>query len=355
MKLPYFAAASTHPEGWATHAIRHCVVLALLILLSTSSFAQDRVYIDTFNIEIDYMVLRDSVGNILHSHMPTATEVAAVEQMFACQGYLLNIIVDDEVPHIETMRRDPNDNKNFFNYYGTDSYGAIKFAYRDYLICTHYCVFGHAYENSQYQQTSSSGLGEISGDEFIVTLGLWSGETGTPFDKAATLAHEFGHNLGLLHTGSMDEDVTGPHTPNLPSTMSYFCQIPGVKWRYEDMGLVRPGSHYLKNLDYSHGSLCALNENALDERLGVGCRTVDWNCNGYINSGAVAKDLDRDSLGHWCLSNGTRSTLYDYNDWANIFDVTCIFKAEELNDVEVVSCVTFEEMEQFKREHPGYR
>jgi len=346
--------ATRHPEGWATRGVWATVVL-LLALLSVSSHADEQLYSDTFNIEIDYMVLRDSVGNIIHSHMPTPTEVQAVQQMFACQGILLNIVVDDEVPHIDILRRDPNDSTSFFNYYGADSYGAIKAAYRNYPICFHYCVFGHSYENSHYVQTSSSGLGEISGDEFIVTLGLWSGDTGTPFEKAATLAHEFGHNLGLSHTGEMDEDITGPHTPNIPSTMSYFCQVVGVKWKYEEMKLVPPHAHFLKNLDYSFGSMCTINENYLDERLGIGCRKVDWNCSGYINSNLVVQDLARDSLGGWCLSSGTRSALNDHNDWASIEDVTCLKSPEELNDVKVVSCITYEEFQQFKAEHPRFR
>jgi len=35
-----------------------------------------------------------------------------------------------------------------------------------------------------------------------------------------------------------------------------------------------------KNLDFSHGTMCMLDEAALDEELGTGMRSVDWDCNG---------------------------------------------------------------------------
>jgi hypothetical protein len=275
--------------------------------------------------------------------------------MFACQNILCIIDVSDEVPHYEIMRRDPQDPGNFFEYYGAFSFGSIKFNYRDNWDCWHYCIFGHSYENSEYVQTSSSGLGEMFGDEFIVTLGLWSGETGKPFERAGTLAHELGHNLGLGHAGDMDEGATGPHTPNFPSIMSYFCQVSGVKWKYENKKLVPPHAHYLKNLDYSDARFCTLNENALDERFGVGLRKVDWNCNGYINAGTVVEDLDKDSLGHWCLKDGDRRRLYDHPDWDHYGDYTCGKNQKAPEEINEISCITYEEFQQFTKENPEFR
>lgn len=350
---PFMVGSGTsHPKGWVTR-----IVLATMIFLLINSVvvAQEKMWSDTIRIEIDYMVMRDVNDNIIHSHKPQPIEVAAVIQMFACQNILCIIDVSDEVWHYETMTRDPFNPGNFFNYYGLFSYGSIKNAFRDHFDCWHYCVFGHAYQNSDYEQTSSSGLGEIGGDEFIVTLGLWDNDIGEPFERAATLAHELGHNLGLRHAGDMDAGVTGPNTPNFPSTMSYFCQVVGVKWKYENKKLVPTHSHFLKNLDYSRARFCGVNENSLDERFGVGTRKIDWDCSGYINSGTVAQDLNKDTLGHWCESSGDRGYLYDHNDWAHYEDQTCLWDQKAASEIHEISCITYEEFDQFKKEHPEFR
>ena len=34
-----------------------------------------------------------------HSHKPNQAEIDAVKQMFACQGYTLNVEISDALPH----------------------------------------------------------------------------------------------------------------------------------------------------------------------------------------------------------------------------------------------------------------
>ena len=68
----------------------------------------------------------------------------------------------------------------------------------------HYCIFGHDHEGANCQVTGNSGLAETPGNDLVVTLGQFTNQVGTPFDRAATLAHEFGHNLGLTHCGAND-------------------------------------------------------------------------------------------------------------------------------------------------------
>ncbi len=301
----------------------------------------------TMNIEIDYMVKRDSLGNILHSHRPTEAEVSAIVQMFGCQGITLNIVVDDEIPEIEVLKRDP-ETKEFFSYNGTDSFGALKATYYDHhwpQIGWHYCIFAHAYENMNLQPTSSSGLGEFLGDDFIVTLGYWSGNTGTPFEKAATLAHEFGHNLGLSHCGTMDCDEVGHNPVNVASIMSYQYQVTGVRTNLECFGLAPEYVNLFKDIDYSHGRMCTLDESQLNERYGAGMVKLDWNCNGVIQNGAVAQGLqiDRNYGSHWCYYADPYQVLYDYNEWDNILDMTKSATREELDNREEVSCITYEE------------
>jgi len=309
------------------------------------------------NVEIDYMVLRDGDGNAIIDHRPQQDEIDAVVQMFACHGIELFVLIDDEIPFIDVLQRDPEGDHSFFNYNGPNSFGQLRKMYRDLGSCWHYCVFGHRYVDIDFDTSSSSGLGELGGDEFIVTLGGFtnSDSIGTPFDRASTFAHELGHNLELRHAGSMNEGETGPHTPNYPSTMSYFCQLAGVRTAYLERGLAPQDANLLKEIDYSNGRVCTIHESALDELFGVGLKNIDWDCDSVVEGGLVSQDLARDSLGHWCISSGRMGFLHDYNDWAAIRDNTCAKSLEELNNVPEISCVTFEEQRQYLQAHRGTR
>lgn len=76
----------------------------------------------------------------------------------------------------------------------------------------------------------SSGLAEVSGNQFFVTLGEWKHLTsdgtvqfgGTPQEQAGTFMHELGHTLGLHHGG--DDDFN--YKPNYLSVMNYHWQVP---------------------------------------------------------------------------------------------------------------------------------
>ena len=345
--------SETAPQGWVTckrlrtFTKATLVCLATLLLISSDVAAQIFDPPTEINIEIDYMVLRDDLDNIIYTHKPELIEIQAVVQMFACRGITCNIIVDDELPYIAVMERDPENVNNFFAYYGPNSFGLLKMVYRNYGECWHYCIFGHRYQNTDYETSGSSGLAEMGGDEFIVTLGGWADSVGTPFERAATLAHELGHNLTLSHVGNMVEDFTGPYTPNLPSTMSYFCQLAGVRSKYIDRGLAQEAANLLNEIDYSDGIICTIVEPALDERFGIGMKKLDWDCDGVIETGTVAQDLGRDSLDHWCASSGLMSLLTDYNEWDSIRDYTCLKSRQELDDVPIISCITYEEHQQF--------
>ena len=80
-----------------------------------------------------------------------------------------------------------------------------------------YCIFADTHSD-----TDSSGLAELPGNDFMVTLGAWAPSGGTPDQQAATFMHEFGHTLGLRHGGA--DDIH--YKPNYHSVMNYTWQLP---------------------------------------------------------------------------------------------------------------------------------
>lgn len=295
------------------------------------------------NVEIDWMEIPGH-----HSHRPNQIEINAVVDMFACHGINLNVIVSNSVPHINVLQRDPNNLNNFFNYTGPNSYGAIKAVNFDNPGGGwHYCIFAHQYQDENGNTTTSSGIANFNGD-FVVSLGAFSGQIGTDWDRAATFAHELGHNLGLIHSGGQDIDLIGPYSPVIPSVMTYFYQLTGVRNNLECQGLVPKGLTLFKNLDYSNGNTCSLNESALLETFGLGIKIVDWNCSGSIETDTTyQRDLSNDRTTYgWCSSNGNISGLMDYDEWSNIRDLTFRIadsKTQESASSKTISCITVEE------------
>jgi Peptidase M66 len=311
---------------------------------------------DTFRIEIDWMG-NDTDG---HDHMPDQLVLDAVIQMFACQGHTLIIDLSNEVPHMDLLTGDPGaDCGNFWTYTGaTNTYRNIRNANRDQGAGWHYCIFAHQYRidadpdnpNSGCVTTSSSGRAN-GGDAFIVTLGGFSGQTGTLFEQAATLAHEFGHNLGLGHAGSMDSGVTTPYVQNLPSVMSYTYQLGGVRTTLGSLGFA-PDFALFKEIDFSHGRMCSLNENSLSEPRGTLMLPVDFNCDNAASSVGVVQDLGfrgngMGSNAAWCGEvDESRTLLVDYNEWANLVDGAGLRGAGSEGPV----CITFEEWQKVQED-----
>jgi len=199
----------------------------------------------------------------------------------------------------------------------------------------HYFLFG----SSQLANgaSGSSGVAELPGNDFLVSMGNWGFQT-TPDSnlnllinmQASTIMHELGHNLNLQHGG--DEGVN--YKPNYWSIMNYTYQLNGLdpdpasitayqRWRIAK-GDGAPSRCNLVGspcgnttqfiMSYSDGTGLNLNESALAEsaNIGRGAATgayADWNLNGALTTGTYSKDLNVDS---------SLGVLHDYNDWANI-------------------------------------
>ena len=111
--------------------------------------------------------------------------------------------------------------------------------------------------------------------------------------QASTLMHELGHNLGLSPRWAM---MGQNYKPNYYSVMNYLYN-----------GWSGPG------LDFSDGSSIDLDENNLNEHLGIGrgLGSRDWNGNGTIESN-VSHNLNPQE-------SDNLSRLKDYDDWGNLY------------------------------------
>lgn len=150
----------------------------------------------------------------------------------------------------------------------------------------------------------ASGVAELGGDDFIVALGCSSNDFIGAVSYANTIAHELGHNLGLLHGGADECNFR----PNYNSVMNYRYQF-GSDTSCDGFSDYEIGA-------FSAGTRPSLDEADLDENRGVcGHPAVDLNFNGLIES-HIVRDLNSDDGNQASACGGTLTLLEDTNDGA---------------------------------------
>ena len=221
-------------------------------------------------VEIDYM---GSSGG--HNHNPWDGAIDDVKRAFANApvtnpdgsiGISLHVLEDQEVPHqteINWTEFYKIKNTSFGTQKDQDSPNKTKILKAKGLVF-HYCLFAHLQKGDTW-----SGRGEIFGNDFMVTLGAFTGSTGNREEQAATFMHELGHNLGLEHGGEDSQNFK----PNYLSIMNYMFMF-----EFRNVA-TRP-------LDFSRIKLDTINETNLNEAKGLGVSSVatyetQWYETGY--------------------------------------------------------------------------
>lgn len=274
-------------------------------------------------VEVDYMRGREP-------QRPALEDVATA---YAHHGIALHFLIDDEVPFSKLLvfgsgcvfcQPDTADFDTIKDdYFGT--VGNRSSANADALLEAREFVYHYAlYANDQLDEEGSSGVAELPGNDFTVTLGNSSWRTGlfnggppTRRNESGTFMHELGHNLALQHGGGDSVNCK----PNYLSVMNYTRQTTGF---------------ITAQLDYSDAVLPTLNENGLNEFLGIqgpsGAQVVygpghrrisnstgpiDWDGAGGLQSGAFA-DINQIDRQGGCKSSSPGESLIGFDDWENL-------------------------------------
>lgn len=254
-------------------------------------------------VEIDYMEVSPS-----HSHKPSQDVIRRVRDAFQHEGYAIHLDLSNSIPHqraiqvgsiLETSPAVVDLMNHYFQHIGDDRY--------------FYSIWGHNFASGQTVY-DYSGIADTPGRVHLVTLGSFT-DFGTEDNRVGTFIHEFGHNLGQLHGGTNDDHCK----PNYISVMNYYYQLDGITAGLVEQDFAPPGFSWPIDFSYSHGLLTSLNESALDETFGLGLgHPIDWNGAGGIQMSTVMFDVQDGLPGNACLSDGSLTTIHDFDNWSSI-------------------------------------
>jgi hypothetical protein len=283
--------------------------------LDLPTLGADWLHKDIF-VEIDYMQThkprQDSIDDVI-----AAFANAPVSNPDLINGINLHFFVDESLPFQELLNSWEEFQSIKSNHFGTviehsnpKTIQAKKLVFR-YGLSVHKLWF----DPPEYK---TPGVAEgIPSDDFILATGAFANGYGSRQEQAALFMHELGHTLGLRHGGG--DDVN--YKPNYLSIMNY-------RFQYDNLLPGRP-------LDYSREVLRTIDENNIDERIGIGKATktvwyaywrtpkvyvvspgdlpIDWNWDGNLTSG-FSLELSDDPSEPLDVFNELRG----FDDWSHL-------------------------------------
>lgn len=302
-------------DNWETNGIDSNWDGTMDLTLSGANSQHKDIY-----IEIDYMQFHQPSTTALNNVI-NAFSNAPVTNPNGVNGINLHLNVDEQVAHQDNLiiwtGFDAIKSTNF----GTSTERASANAAN--ILAAKAKVYHYNLWIHNQDGTTSSGIAELPGNDFIVSLGSFTSvgghNVGSTDEQQGTLMHELGHNLNLHHGGSNDDNCK----PNYLSVMSYAFQ-------FANYVSTRP-------LDYSRSALATLTESNLSEPNGVSTSTpsglttaygpssvltrvtgqaFDWNRDGDFTDTGVSQNINNFGIGG--CSDATLGSLTGFNDWPNL-------------------------------------
>jgi hypothetical protein len=285
------------------------------IELDLPMMGADWLHKDIF-VEIDYMQThkprQESIDDVI-----AAFANAPISNPDLINGINLHVIMDESLPFQELLNSWEEFQIIKSNHFGSVSERSNPKTIQAKKLVFRYGISVHKlWLNPPEHKTPGISEG-IPCDDFILASGAFADGYGSRQEQAALFMHELGHTLGLHHGGG--DGVN--YKPNYLSIMNY-------RFQYDYLLPGRP-------LDYSRESLRTIDENNIDERIGIGKATktvwhaywrtpqvylvspgvipIDWNDDGNLTSGFKLE-----------LSNDPRepmdvfTELHGFDDWSNL-------------------------------------
>lgn len=202
-------------------------------------------------VEIDFMLNHKPIRLALQTAIDTFAN-SPVANPDGSTGITLHFLVDEN-----TLDHDPLLSLTEFYQTKAAKFGTVAErtgAFPSDIITAKRQAFHWMYMvHSQEANPLSSGYAEVGANDSMISMGPYTGHTGTVQQQTSTIIHELGHNLHLNHGGS--ETNTQNCKPQYLSVMNYLYQ-------FRNFVNDRP-------LDLSHDSNVNLNEASPDENVGL--------------------------------------------------------------------------------------
>src|SRR5262249_43614814 len=264
-----------------------------------------------------------------HDHKPRPQAIQMIVDSFALTGITLHVddgnpdeggqghLLPDPWTHLQYLTLGATFNQIKAANFDFDKRGGLY----------HYNIHAH----QQAVGNCSSGIAFVRGFDFLVTLGCGLGQIGTVFEQAGTFMHELGHNLSLRHGGFQELN----YKPNYRSVMNYQFQFSGTCGTLGYTTGVTFVPCFSREYFYSFNTGFDLDENCLDENVGIGEGPLDWNRDGQFDE-CVSADINHPAD----VSPDRRVFLLrDNDDTANLLLVPAGFANEPWQpEEEIVTC-----------------